>query len=415
MQLKKIIFYIAIIIFLVFLSLLLLALGVKYQEPLNNWNNKVIKGEIDQSYASLYLNNYIPVVEIWNISDMLGEKILSTNQYGKEVFLGGLITGAKVNENRINLALNSGTLIELTSQGKLINKFSLSQLLNDFVLAQSNGGVRSVLWINDDLIFVYYTAKNSKKETFDIRAALIDSNNLSLVDELYLGQFSINEHFSLGGGAAYHPEKNSILLAIGAASAPDNYNSNAKSQDNNLLFGKVINIPLTDDMSKMLEPSIYSKGHRNPQGMTVIDNKIFLVEHGPKGGDELNIIQENGNYGWNKFSYGTKYGSPDQSYNNHSNQFIEPTFYFTPSIGISDVENCPTILNDPGYKNCMLISSMKDGSFYVLKPNKRSGLIQSLERVELGKRIRKIRSSNKSIFLFTDNQSIVKIDYLKLE
>ena len=43
--------------------------------------------------------------------------------------------------------------------------------------------------------------------------------------------------------------------------------------------------------------SIFSKGHRNPQGLENINNKIFSTEHGPKGGDELNIITKNSNYG----------------------------------------------------------------------------------------------------------------------
>jgi aldose sugar dehydrogenase len=414
MQLKKTSIYILVILLVVFAALLLVATGVKYQEPLNKWNNKVFKGEINHLYASLYLNNYSPIVETWNLSNMLGEQILTTNQYGKEVLLGGLITGAKVTDNKIYLGFNSGAFLELSKEGQLIKKQSISELLQDFELAKSNGGVRSILWINDDLIFVYYTAKNLNMQTFTIRAALINTNDFSLLDDLELGQFSINEHFALGGGAVYQPQKNRVLLAIGSASAADNLNSNAKSQDSISLFGKVVNIPLIENMSKFLKPSIYTKGHRNPQGMALIENKIYLVEHGPKGGDEINIIKENGNYGWNKFSYGTKYGIPDNSYDGYSDEFTEPTFYFTPSIGISDVESCPKVLNDPGYNNCILVSSMKDGSFYILKPHKRKNTIQSIERIEHGSRIRKIRSSDKSIYLFTDNQSIVKINYAKL-
>ena len=58
---------------------------------------------------------------------------------------------------------------------------------------------------------------------------------------------------------------------------------------------------------------------------------------------------------------------------------------------------------------------MRDGSFYILKPHKTNDSIQSLERVEVGNRIRKVRTSEKSIFLFTDNQSITKISYHKLK
>lgn len=415
MSLKKISIYFSVILFIGFISLILVAIGVKYQGPLNNWNDRVLKGEIEKKYASLYLNNYIPHAETWDLSNFLDYTTLTKNQYGKEVFLGGLITGARVTQKKISLGFNSGTIIELSDEGKLINNISISGLLTDFSLQQSNGGVRSFLWIEDELIFVYYTSKNPKKQTFSIRVALINTEDLTLKDDIELDNFLLNEHFALGGGAIYRHDEDSILLAIGSASAPDDLISNSKSQDNESLFGKVLNIPLSEDRLKILKPSIFSKGHRNPQGMNIINNKIYLVEHGPKGGDELNIISQNGNYGWNKFSYGTKYGIPDQSYSNYSDQFIEPIFYFTPSIGISDVVSCPKVLNDPGYDNCILLSSMRDASFYIVKPHTINDMVQSLERVELGERIRKIRSSEKSIFLFTDNQSIIKINYHKLK
>ena len=57
---------------------------------------------------------------------------------------------------------------------------------------------------------------------------------------------------------------------------------------------------------------------------------------------------------------------------------------------------------------------MKDKSFYIAKLNQDKRRIQSLERINLGSRIRKIRSSAKSMYLFTDSQSIIKIDYDKL-
>ena len=57
---------------------------------------------------------------------------------------------------------------------------------------------------------------------------------------------------------------------------------------------------------------------------------------------------------------------------------------------------------------------MKDKSFYIAKFNQDKRRIQSLERINLGSRIRKIRSSAKSMYLFTDSQSIIKIDYHKL-
>ena len=414
MTLKRVSLSILILLITVFIALLLIAIGVKYQEPLNSWNNRVIKGENESAYNNLYLNNYKPEVKIWHLTEKLGNKVLTTDQYGNEVFLGGLITGALIQENFINVAFNAGIILKLSKNGELLKRVNIYPILENFILKQSNGGVRSVVWLTDNLIFVYYTSQKPTEESFDMRAAIINISNLTVEDDIELGQFNLDEHFALGGGSVYDKPNNRILLAIGVASGPDNVKTSSKAQDNKSLFGKIVSIRLSDDQLKMFLPSILSKGHRNPQGMVIHNDLIFAVEHGPKGGDEINIIKENSNYGWNNFSYGTKYGKSDSAYINYSKKYLEPIFYFTPSIGISDIYQCPRIFEDPGYKGCLLISSMRAGSFYLAKLNKKMSALQSIEELHLGDRIRKIRSSNDAVYLFTDNQSVVKISYSKL-
>ena len=85
------------------------------------------------------------------------------------------------------------------------------------------------------------------------------------------------------------------------------------AQKDDSLFGKILRIKknvLLETIvnnKEYLEIDIFSKGHRVPQGLTKIDNTIFNVEHGPKGGDEINRVRKNGNYGWPSVSYGTNY------------------------------------------------------------------------------------------------------------
>ena len=109
---------------------------------------------------------------------------------------------------------------------------------------------------------------------------------------------------------------------------------------------------------------IFSKGHRVPQGLTRINNSIFNVEHGPKGGDELNLVIKNGNYGWPLVSYGTNYlkenGGDGKSINlNHElNNFNEPLLALVPSIGISSLNNCPNVLKNYYKKKCLMALSL---------------------------------------------------------
>lgn len=85
--------------------------------------------------------------------------------------------------------------------------------------------------------------------------------------------------------------------------------------------------------------TLYSMGHRNPSGITMDrEGNVWVTEHGPRGGDELNLLKEGANYGWPFATYGTDYGSFRWRYPPSSNgAFTEPAFVFVPSVGISNV------------------------------------------------------------------------------
>jgi glucose/arabinose dehydrogenase len=80
--------------------------------------------------------------------------------------------------------------------------------------------------------------------------------------------------------------------------------------------------------------SIYSYGHRNPQGLAFnpFSNEIWENEHGPKGGDEVNIIQKGKNYGWPLVSYGVNYDGVAVSQSPLMNGVEPPVYTWTPSI-----------------------------------------------------------------------------------
>jgi glucose/arabinose dehydrogenase len=85
-------------------------------------------------------------------------------------------------------------------------------------------------------------------------------------------------------------------------------------------------------------PEIYSFGHRNAQGMALHPEtgEIWLHEHGPQGGDEINVVRPGANYGWPLVSYGGEYGTGRQVGEGTSKPGIEePLLYWTPSIAPS--------------------------------------------------------------------------------
>lgn len=79
---------------------------------------------------------------------------------------------------------------------------------------------------------------------------------------------------------------------------------------------------------------IWSFGHRNIQGMTIhpSTNEIWSHEHGPLGGDEINIIKKGANYGWPLATYGLNYDGSIVSDSTHINGTEQPVYYWTPSI-----------------------------------------------------------------------------------
>ncbi len=86
--------------------------------------------------------------------------------------------------------------------------------------------------------------------------------------------------------------------------------------------------------------SIFSYGHRNPQGLAVADDgKIWLSEHGPQGGDEINIVQPGRNYGWPVITYGRNYGIGTRIGEGTSKPGMEqPVIHWTPSIAPSGLD-----------------------------------------------------------------------------
>lgn len=119
---------------------------------------------------------------------------------------------------------------------------------------------------------------------------------------------------------------NSFLFTTG-----DGFEYREDAQRLDSLIGKTVR--LNDDVSvladnpflghKEVRPEIYSCGHRNPQGLVQDSRtkKIYLNEHGPRGGDEVNVVEAGANYGWPTATYDIDYSgakvSPFTEYDRH--------------------------------------------------------------------------------------------------
>ena len=106
--------------------------------------------------------------------------------------------------------------------------------------------------------------------------------------------------------------------------------------------------------------SIYSYGHRNPQGTVVhpVTGEIWVTEHGPRGGDELNLVEPGLNYGWPVISYGINYDGTVLTELTEKEGMEQPVFYWTPSIAPCGM----TFVTGERYKNWsnnLLVGSLR--------------------------------------------------------
>jgi len=109
------------------------------------------------------------------------------------------------------------------------------------------------------------------------------------------------------------------------------------------------------------QKEIFSYGHRNPQGMALHPQtgKVWIHEHGPQGGDEINIIQAGANYGWPVITYGVNYGSGTSIGEGTEKKGMEqPLYYWVPSIAPSGMAFY-TGDRYPGWEGNLFVGSLK--------------------------------------------------------
>jgi len=155
------------------------------------------------------------------------------------------------------------------------------------------------------------------------------------------------------------------------------------------------------------KPEIWSYGHRNPQGLAInpATGKLWEHEHGPRGGDEINIPQAGKNYGWPVIGYGIDYNGAKIHESTHKEGMEQPIKYWVPSIAPSGMAFYDGKLNAAWKGNLfvgalagqMLVRLELDGD----RVTKEERLLQSL-----GARIRDVRAGpDGALYLLTDNRN----------
>lgn len=198
-----------------------------------------------------------------------------------------------------------------------------------------------------------------------------------------------------------------LLVTIGDQGFSGVGSVQAFAQDAAADYGKTILIDLATRQHR-----IYTSGHRNPQGICrAADDRLWLTEHGPQGGDELNLLQEHANFGWPVVTYGTDYGYRtwplSRTQGRHPN-YQQPILAWSPSIGASDLIELSGQAF-PIWEHDLLVGSLATRSLYRLVVVENRVVMQ--EAINLGKRVRDLlQMPDGRILVWSDDASITTLE-----
>jgi glucose/arabinose dehydrogenase len=190
----------------------------------------------------------------------------------------------------------------------------------------------------------------------------------------------------------------------------DHFGPRDEAQDLAVDNGKLIRIAPDGSIPKdnpfvgkpNARPEIWSYGHRNPQGLAFnpASGELWEQEHGPRGGDEVNIIGKGKNYGWPVIGYGIDYSGAKIHESTHKAGMEQPVKYWVPSIAPSGMAFYTGDLM-PKWKGSLFVGALKAQLLVRLPLD--GDKITGEERFDMGDRIRDVRQGpDGALYLLTD-------------
>ncbi|GAL76200.1 PQQ-dependent oxidoreductase [Nonlabens ulvanivorans] len=273
--------------------------------------------------------------------------------------------------------LPDGDLLYTEKEGRLY-KFNGSKSIEikgvPEVYLRGQGGLLDVTvhpqFEKNNFIYISYASKMGGGDggNSTIARAVLKNNKLEDLEVLYKAMPNSKKGQHFGSRFTWDREGH-LYFSIG-----DRGNRDVNPQDIYKDCGKIYRInddgSIPDDNPFVeiakgidtigIKTAIYSYGNRNPQGMTThpVTGKIIAHEHGPQGGDEINIIESGKNYGWPVISYGINYSGTTFTDITEKEGMEQPIYYWVPSIAPSGF----AIINNPAYKEWngnFLVGSLK--------------------------------------------------------
>ncbi|TEW53645.1 PQQ-dependent sugar dehydrogenase [Psychromonas sp. RZ22] len=322
----------------------------------------------------------------WGMTQLPNGKILATERSGKL----WLLTEGKPPVEIIGLPA-----IDVNGQGGLLDialhpKFSINHLI----------------------FFTYASENKTGSNTALMRAKLdIEHNQLAEQKVLYLGEGDSTRGNHYGSRIAITDEF--IYFSIGDRGQRDKNPQNL-SLDGGKIYRLNLDgtIPASNPFYQQAnaKKAIYSYGHRNPQGLITLSerNQVWSHEHGPRGGDEVNLIEAGKNYGWPVIGYGTNYIGTNYTDITRKEGMEQPKLYWDPSIAPSGMAYI-TSNKYPQWQGKILLGSMKYGYLVLLEINNERIVKQTKLLADVGRVRNVIQGNDGYIYLGIDGKGILRL------
>lgn len=256
------------------------------------------------------------------------------------------------------------------------------------------------------LVYLTYAHGSRASNTLRLARVRLDGERLTGVRVLFEGPAKATP-VNAGGRMAWLPD-GTLMLSIG-----DGWDQREAAQRTDILLGKLVR--LNDDGSVPrnnpyvgradVRPEIWSYGHRHAQGLAydAPSGRLYAHEHGPRGGDEVNVIRRGANYGWPVATYGRDYSGAVISPFKSLPGMVEPLLHWTPSIAPSGL----AVYRGrafPHWRGDLLISTLAGQHLRRVDLDAKGRVVgQEVLFANLGARLRDVRiGPDGAVYLLTD-------------
>ena len=312
------------------------------------------------SFACSQIENYPPIEDF------------DENLFSLEKVVDGIEIpwGLSFTSNNSFLVTDKKGIMYHVSEGKKDVVEGVPEIISSRQGGLLDVAVDSNFVLNNKIYFTASVTESGSGSNTALFSAIFLNNKLSDLKTLYKASPDSKEERHYGGSLLVTDEF--IFFTIG-----DRGNRDINPQNISLDGGKVYrlnkdgSIPDSNPFNNNVDAkkAIWSYRHRNPQGIIrgLNEKEIWIHEHGPRGGDEINIIKDpiededvlmDRNYGWPKATYGINYSGSEITKYQKMDNVIDPFYYWTPSIAPSGMAYVDSDIY-PEWKNSILVGSLK--------------------------------------------------------